>query len=475
MVRYLVYCIFLLFFVINFKCNAGIKIVVLDENSKLIYDAYLCSNGFVLSNTDIEGKCELLNKNSDTLVVHYLGYKNYPIVLSDLKENDSLVVRLSIEPIELSEIEVKIPDYKKILKAAMINFHNAYPENQWLCYGNYTRATVQNNKYVDFSQYVGFSTFLGSKKTKDYVVDQWNFLPEQSRCSQFFQNNSVYSFLEPAYSTNYSFNANWKNLTGHYSNVERFGPQNISMFKYYVYKLSSYNDTLIVLNFQVNKKYLQKKLKMDGRGKIYINRKDNQFYKIEFEQLLINYNDKVSYVEKSPPSYITSLKVNYCLKGERIYPKEVQYNRRWILDHGRNRVSTAFIPRLKAAKTQLSEFEFFKVQQVHVQSIDEKEIIKNLSRKISLMSFNEKIVYIPSFWTGISLPDKLDSAKVFSDLSQITPIEEQFNLQNGKFRLDSQYLDLYIRPEYHTEYYNYWDSISKTIEKLKLLHYEIVY
>ena len=464
--------VFLLLASILVHGSEGLKLVVLNEHNKPVYDAFVCHKGFVVTNTDNMGRCTIHHLNTDTLHVRYLGYKHHSIILSLFHDGDSLLIRLIPDTVQLKEIVVNMPDYLKLLKTASLNFNKSYPSEHWLCHGIYTKATMQNMRYVDFGQYAGYTVFPGAGNRKDPIINGWNFFPEHARCSKIFQNESSYQILEPQFTSNHSHMSNQKHLTTHYAHIERYGPQNPSMLKYYDFSLAGISDSIIAINFKVNRKHLPKKIEIDGRGRILIDARKQQIIELSFDQILIHISEKESVIVMYPQNYATAFTVRFLYKNERPFPREIVFNRQWLNDRRSNRIYCTWHPRPRPSETKVTETECFVVDAVQKHGTGDRHENKKLFFHFNLLCTNEKVNYNPTFWENVPIPSVIEQQRLFADLSMLSPLEKQFEEQNGLYMLDEHYLDVYLRPEYHEQFHNAWENSQSLSEKLRNYEYQ---
>ena len=460
-----------------FSCAGSsnkLKIIVLNEAKLPLHDAHIWHNGAIIGHTERNGSYWIKAPAADTLVVHYLGYKKYPVVMSSFKDGDSLVVQLLTETIALHEILVVNTNYQKVLKNAQEDFGKKYHHSLWACYGEYVRTTKQNNAYVDFDQRIGYTIFIGAKNAKDYVMGGSCFVPEQSRSSYFFENQEGYRQLDQSFDSKFTYNANTKSLTEHYRNVERYGPQNFSMAHYYNYSLSTIDDSLLVVNFSTNRKHIPKKIKMDCRGKMSIDPRNTRIVKIEFEQIHIRQNEKLVKLTKFPLRYITTFDVSYAYDNMHAFPATMQFSRHWLSDDRGNLLSDGFSPRPFPGKSHIVEYEYFKSQKCQVNEKAFNNELAKLLFNLSLMSINEKFDYDAEFWNRRSITMVSNPEEIFSDLSQIHPISDQFQSLNGQFKNDSSYVYSYICPEYHELFYKAWENVNSILKKFNSYDYKDV-
>ncbi len=101
-----------------------------------------------ISNQDGEFALTLSSENrKDTLVVSYVGFKNFEIPVSDIL-NSHLEIKLIEDFISLQEVVIRNNDPKSILKAAINKIELNYPQNAANLTSFYRESVLKNNKYM---------------------------------------------------------------------------------------------------------------------------------------------------------------------------------------------------------------------------------------------------------------------------------------------------------------------------------------
>lgn len=107
-----------------------------------------------ISNLDGEFALTLSSENSkDTLVVSYVGFKNFEIPVSEIL-NNQLEVKLKEDFISLQEVVIRNNDPKSILKAAINRIEVNYPQNAAYLTSFYRESVLKNNKYMIYLESV---------------------------------------------------------------------------------------------------------------------------------------------------------------------------------------------------------------------------------------------------------------------------------------------------------------------------------
>ena len=107
-----------------------------------------------ISNQDGEFALTLSSENSkDTLVVSYVGFKNFEIPVSDIS-NTKLQIKLKEDFISLQEVVIRNNDPKSIIKAAVNRIEINYPQNASNLTSFYRESVLKNNRYMIYLESV---------------------------------------------------------------------------------------------------------------------------------------------------------------------------------------------------------------------------------------------------------------------------------------------------------------------------------
>ncbi|BAX82019.1 carboxypeptidase-like regulatory domain-containing protein [Labilibaculum antarcticum] len=107
-----------------------------------------------ISNQDGEFALTLSSENSkDTLVVSYVGFKNFEIPVSEIL-NNQLEIQLKEDFISLQEVVIRNNDPRSILKAAINRIDINYPQNAANLTSFYRESVLKNNKYMIYLESV---------------------------------------------------------------------------------------------------------------------------------------------------------------------------------------------------------------------------------------------------------------------------------------------------------------------------------
>ncbi|WP_321316853.1 carboxypeptidase-like regulatory domain-containing protein [Labilibaculum sp.] len=107
-----------------------------------------------ISNQDGEFALTLSSENSkDTLIVSYVGFKNFEIPVSDIS-NKQLQIKLKEDFISLQEVVIRNNDPKSILKAAVNKIEINYPKNASNLTSFYRESVHKNSKYMIYLESV---------------------------------------------------------------------------------------------------------------------------------------------------------------------------------------------------------------------------------------------------------------------------------------------------------------------------------
>ncbi len=107
-----------------------------------------------ISNQDGKFTLTLSSENSkDTLVVSYVGFKNFETPVSKIL-NNQLEIKLIEDFISLQEVVIRNNDPKSILKAAINKIELNYPQNAANLTSFYRESVLKNNKYMIYLESV---------------------------------------------------------------------------------------------------------------------------------------------------------------------------------------------------------------------------------------------------------------------------------------------------------------------------------
>ena len=107
-----------------------------------------------ISNHDGEFSFTLSSSNrKDTIVVSYIGYKNYTIPASEIS-NKPLNIKLKEDFISLQEVIIRSNDPVSLLKAAIRKISVNYPQKATNITSFYRESVLKNNKYMIYLESV---------------------------------------------------------------------------------------------------------------------------------------------------------------------------------------------------------------------------------------------------------------------------------------------------------------------------------
>ncbi|MFN8206008.1 MAG: carboxypeptidase-like regulatory domain-containing protein [Bacteroidales bacterium] len=91
------------------------------------------------------------NLTGKQLGVTHLGYKNFRVALSSLKETDNLLM-LDPEPVPISEVIIRSNDPLSLLRAAMSRIHDNYSSSPVMLTGFYRETIKKNRAYAEVAE-----------------------------------------------------------------------------------------------------------------------------------------------------------------------------------------------------------------------------------------------------------------------------------------------------------------------------------
>ncbi|WP_209319910.1 carboxypeptidase-like regulatory domain-containing protein [Ancylomarina longa] len=107
-----------------------------------------------ISNQDGDFSITLSSNNiKDTLVVSFIGYKNYKIPVSEIS-NKPLTIKLKEDMVSLQEVIIRSNDPLLLLKAAIRKFPINYPQKPTNITSFYRESVLKNNKYMIYLESV---------------------------------------------------------------------------------------------------------------------------------------------------------------------------------------------------------------------------------------------------------------------------------------------------------------------------------
>ncbi|WP_372751566.1 carboxypeptidase-like regulatory domain-containing protein [Labilibaculum sp.] len=107
-----------------------------------------------ISNQDGEFSLSLSSANQkDTLVVSYVGFKNYEIPVSEIVKNQ-MEIKMKEDFISLQEVIIRNNNPKHILKAAINKIASNYPQKPAQLTSFYRESVLKNNKYMIYLESV---------------------------------------------------------------------------------------------------------------------------------------------------------------------------------------------------------------------------------------------------------------------------------------------------------------------------------
>jgi hypothetical protein len=91
------------------------------------------------------------NLAAKQLGVTHLGYKNFRVALSSLKETENILL-LDPEPVPISEVIIRSNDPLSLLKAAMLRVHDNYSSTPVMLTGFYRETIRKNRAYAEVAE-----------------------------------------------------------------------------------------------------------------------------------------------------------------------------------------------------------------------------------------------------------------------------------------------------------------------------------
>ena len=355
--------------------------IVNEKNRKALSYASIGIRGRTIGTiSNIEGEF-LLNIQSDnfndTLVFSFIGFKNTEIPISQIT-TDKLKIELRKDFISLQEVVIRNTDPLALLKSAISNFSQNYPEQPSLLTAFYRESVSKNRNYMIYLE-----SILDIYKSSYQSTNRLDM-------AKVFQSRKIYDSnrLDTVSLRLRGGVEGCLQLDIVKNKIDFLNPENLHNYYFHLEDISSYNNhPVYIIHFQP-KANLQYPLM---QGDLYIDTRSLAIIRSEFSYPLTRVGETRHrfIVQKSSKTRVRPLKIEYMVSYKNI-------NGKYYLNHTKGNLKFKVRHKRKFfAKTFETSFEMA-VTQVDTNNI-ERFKYRDRIRPNTVMS-KSRLPYDASFW-----------------------------------------------------------------------------